>query len=140
MKFQGAAMITNQTPLTALEARIEQAANERMIPLLLANELKRHTRRGNRGCDCEYCKVKRTPVFVLPSQLRYDFIEIESRVHLVRLEQINTIRKKLSDILIKAGGGARIRKMNADSIGKAGTMITIHNGTGTLFSARNVPT
>jgi len=131
-------MIPNQTPLSSLEERIEQAVNERMVPLLLANELKRHTRRGRRSCDCEYCKVKRTPIFVYPSQMcQYHFLEMESRVHLIRLKQINDIRKKLNAIKEKFGD-----MQKKDKFDDKMKMTIFPNGTMSvnLFSVRNVPT
>ena len=151
MKFQGAATIPNRTQLETLEARIEQAANDRMVPLLLANELKRHTRRGERGCDCEYCRVKRRTIFVYHSQLQqYNFLEMESRVQLVRLQQINAIRNKLNEIKHKAGGveltesektvKAVVKEVNklaekymiTSLTNTVKNTITIHNGTGSM--------
>jgi len=140
-------MIPNQTPLSSLEERVEQAVNERMVPFLLANELKRHTRRGVRfGCDCEYCKVKRTPIFVYPSELKdYSFLEVESRVHLARQKQISVIRDILNAIKSKVSGERVIKNEKITNtlhmvVGKSGSVLTFRDGASmyvNLFQLRN---
>lgn len=49
----------NRTPIERINDEVEAGIAKQFPRLLLEMELERHTRKGQRECDCEYCNAKR---------------------------------------------------------------------------------
>ena len=52
-------MLRNRTHLEELQDEVERGVAKAFPLALLEAQFERHTRRGQRACDCEYCNRKR---------------------------------------------------------------------------------
>ena len=87
------------TPLSILRTMVEKKVDETFLAALFDKALTRHTGRGLKDCDCDFCQTKRIGTFDIkygrnwprPHYMMRDFKKVELRRKLNALKEASVL-------------------------------------------------